>query len=509
MLLTFGALLVHGYHPAAEDAELYLPAVLKILHPELFPFNATFFETHAQLTLFPNLVAFSIKAGHLIPATALIIWQLVSIFLFLLACWQLADKCFPNRQAHWGSVTLIAALLTLPVAGTALYIMDQYVNPRNLAAASMIFAVVKVTDKKYSQAVMLLTFAVLIHPLMAVYAGSYCLLLTGLRALDLRVSHLRCVLPLALLDRPSSAYHLAALAHGYFYVSRWHWYEWVGVVAPLAILCWLIRVADRRRLQNLKTLCQSLLVYEVIYLLFALTLCNPRFEGVARIQPMRSLHLLYVLLIIFIGGLLADYFLQDRVWRWVALYTPLCIGMFLAQRSLFPASAHIEWPGAAPTNPWVKAFEWIRNNTAPDAIFALDPSYMRIAGEDANGFGAIAQRSRLADLVRDGGAVSMFPAMAEEWQRQLQAQRGWQHFELQDFRRLQAQFGVSWVVVRRSTNATLDCPYENEAVLVCHLSQSVIQAETKQPVPRGVRTVASSAAPSFRPAAKRTNPARN
>jgi len=37
-LLTVGAFLVQGYHPFAEDAEIYLPGVEKILHPELFPF---------------------------------------------------------------------------------------------------------------------------------------------------------------------------------------------------------------------------------------------------------------------------------------------------------------------------------------------------------------------------------------------------------------------------------------------------------------------------------------
>ena len=41
-LLTAGALLVEGYHPFAEDAEIYLPGVEKILHPELFPLGANF-----------------------------------------------------------------------------------------------------------------------------------------------------------------------------------------------------------------------------------------------------------------------------------------------------------------------------------------------------------------------------------------------------------------------------------------------------------------------------------
>jgi hypothetical protein len=58
LLLTAGALLVQGYHPFAEDAEIYLPGVEKILHPELFPVGREFFLSHASMTFFPNVVAF-------------------------------------------------------------------------------------------------------------------------------------------------------------------------------------------------------------------------------------------------------------------------------------------------------------------------------------------------------------------------------------------------------------------------------------------------------------------
>jgi hypothetical protein len=82
--------------------------------------------------------------------------------------------------------------------------------------------------------------------------------------------------------------------------------------------------------------------------------------------------------------------------------------MWIAQCALFPASAHIEWPGVQPQSSWAQAFVWIRQNTPVDALFALDPFHMQIPGEDANGFRVIAQRSML-DAVKDSGAVAMFP----------------------------------------------------------------------------------------------------
>ena len=59
----------------------------------------------------------------------------------------------------------------------------------------------------------------------------------------------------------------------------------------------------------------------------------------------------------------------------------------------------------------MQAFKWVRRNTPEDAYFALGPRYMARPGEDQRGFRAIAQRSALADAVKDSGAASMFPAL--------------------------------------------------------------------------------------------------
>ena len=102
-------------------------------------------------------------------------------------------------------------------------------------------------------------------------------------------------------------------------------------------------------------------------------------------------------------------------------------------------------------------------------MFALDPLLMRIPGEDTHGFRAIAERSMLADATKDAGAVSMFPDLADEWRRQVQATKGWKRFQLQDFERLRAEYGVNWIVLQQPGIAGLSCPYKNKAVLVCRL----------------------------------------
>lgn len=471
LLLTAGAFFVQGYHPGAEDAEIYLPGIEKILQPELFPFNARFFQSHAHLTLFPNLIAASVEITRLPLDVVTFAWQLLSLFLLLLAAWELTGRCFESTKARWAAVALLAALFTLPVAGTALYIMDQYLNPRNLTAFAGIFAIAKVLDRKYVQAALFLVFAAALHPLMPAFVIFFAVLLLGMRWRDTRSMNFAGLLPLAFLFQGASpAYDQVAQSHAYHYFLRWQWYEILGAVAPLAIFWGFSRIARSRQMRNLDLLCRTFMLYESICIVAAVILSSsPRFEALARIQPMRSLYLLYIVMILLGGGFAGEYLLKNRAWRWVALFLPLCAGMFYAQRQLFPASAHIEWPGVAPKNPWVQAFVWIRNNTPVDAVFALDPVHMQISGEDSNGFRAIAERSMLADAAKDSGAVTMFPPLAEEWQRQVQAQQGWKNFQAQDFSRLQTAYGVNWVVLQQPGIGDLSCPYQNQAVMVCRL----------------------------------------
>jgi hypothetical protein len=217
-------------------------------------------------------------------------------------------------------------------------------------------------------------------------------------------------------------------------------------------------------------MCSALIIYGLSFFGAALIITiPPRFANLAELQPLRALHLLYILLFVFSGGPLAQFVLKKTIWRWGVLFVPLCAGMWFAQRQTFPASPHLEWPGSPPRNPWVKAFWWIRQNTPKDAYFALDPEYMALAGEDQHGFRAIAERSRIADEVKDSGAVTMFPALAETWREQVNAERGWEKFQGADFARLKRQFGVNWVVVQQSGVAGLECPYENPVVRVCRV----------------------------------------
>jgi hypothetical protein len=193
-------------------------------------------------------------------------------------------------------------------------------------------------------------------------------------------------------------------------------------------------------------------------------------ENYTRLQPMRSFHLLYIVMFVLLGGLIEEYVLKSSITRWLGLFIPVAAGMWFLQHSIFPSSPHVEWPGSHEDNSWNSAFLWIRGHTPKSAVFALDPGYMLSPGEDMHGFRAIAERSVLADSVKDSGAVSLFPQLADHWRSQTKAESGWKNFRREDFEKLARQFPITWILTQTPGPSGMNCPYENRVLAVCRIA---------------------------------------
>lgn len=484
LILTAIAVLIEGYHLGADDAEIYVAGVKRVFNPQLYPFGEEFFLAHAKLSLFSPLVGYTARLFHIPIDLHIFLWHIISIFLFLFSGWRIACLCFENPHARWAAVTLLACVLAVPATGTALVLMDPYVTARSLSTPATILTIAYFLEKRTSQAILWLVIAFVVHPQMAVYGVAFrffsVLIEKPLRSGTLQpekgfaaVAWLQDRLPKDFYFQPAKgAYHETLYMRTFFFVSQWAWFEWVGVVAPLAILYGFTRITWRSTLPTFQLICRTLVPFGICATIAAILLgSTSRLENFLRLQPMRSFHLLYVLFFLLIGGLIGEYFLQKRIWRWAALFLPLALGMFFLECTMYPASRHIEWPGKTDSNQWVAAFYWIRNNTPQDAGFAMDPAYMYLPGEDQHGFRAIAERSRLADYYKDSGVGSLFPDVAEDWKKQQIAMQGWSHFGVNDFKRLAQEYPIHWLVLERPAPTGLECPYSNSRVTVCKIPQ--------------------------------------
>jgi hypothetical protein len=476
-LLSAGALLVEGYHPGVEDDAVYLSAIQRRLHPTLYPHDFRLFTLQMQASVFDRLTAAWVRFTHIPVSVSEMMGQCLAAFFLLWGCYALARRCFTAPSGQWAGVALVGVLFTMPVAGTALYIFDQYLHPRAIATALILWAILLVLDRRIVLACVLLAAAVVVHPIMGVFGLSYCAILSiaGLRARKFTQEPTAAtvalgIAPTWIFEGPSAAWKQALNTRDYYFIGRWTWYEWLGAIAPIFILWLIARYARRANRPTMSMLAGCAAFFAAFQLAAAcLVLLTPALIRLTPMQPMRYLHLVYIFMAILGGGLIGEKLLRSHLWRWVALFLPLALGMFVAQRSLFAGTEHIELPAVASHNPWLRAFAWVRSNTPVDAYFALDPYYMQLPGEDYHSFRALAQRSELADAVKDAAVATQVPDLAPLWQQQTEAAAGWQHFQKQDFLRLQQQFGVNWIVVQGPGVEGLDCPYRNEAVAVCRL----------------------------------------
>ena len=474
-----------GYHPGLEDDEIYLSAVQADLNPSLYPHDAEFFRLQVQATLFDEFMAGFVRVSHIPVAWSELLWQFVSLYSILWAAHRITQKLFSERCAQWAGVAMLAAMFTLPVAGTALNIADQHLHPRTMATALILMAVDQVLARKISHAGLLLLLALVFHPIMAACGISFCLWL----ALVLRDSIygrltsgiepravMAALLPGWIFEPPSPAWRRALGTRTYYFLYRWTWYEWLGAIGPLVLfsILWFWVGGAKRNSPGTEALLQRFAFAVVLYGVFQQTLAmivlaTPGLIRVTPFQPMRYLHLVYVFVILIGGCLLGKYVLKQGIWRWAVVLLPAGGGMFVAQRVMFPASEHLEFPERASGNSWLQAFAWIRQNTPVDAYFAIGPDYMASPGEDFHGFRALAERSQLADATKDAAVVTQVPELAPRWRDEVDSQSGWSGFGIADFERLKDRLGVDWVLVSYPAPARLKCQWHNDRLAVCRI----------------------------------------
>ncbi len=481
-LLTFA---IHGYHPYSEDGGLYIAGIKRLLHPELYAASAAFVEAPLHFFFFAPTVAALVRVSHLSLPYVLLLIHFGSLWATLFAFWLIAERTLFTRHARLGAVFLFALCLTLPVAGTSLILMDPYVTARSVSLPCTLFAlagtfILMRGPDRWRGGLLTgasLLLAAVMHPLMAGYAFGATLLLAALLSsrrgvrrwgtLALCLAAISAAAIVQLTAQPESAAYLPiALSRYYWFLSRWQWYELVGLAAPLAILTsYALRKGPARPFARMAVAAGSTGI--LIALLFAHV--GARTHLVARLQPLRSFQPIYIAMILVLGGLLGEHVLRGHLWRWAAAAVLLGGIFFSVQRATYPASAHIEWPGATPSNLYEQAFIWISQNTPVDALFALDPHYIFAPGEDAQGFRALAERSVLPDYSKDGGEAANFPFLTDAWTAAQSAQAGLN--QRTDGERLAAlrPLNVTWIVLQQDAKTGFDCPFRNAAVAVCRL----------------------------------------
>jgi hypothetical protein len=552
--LTLFALLLHGYHPFAEDGGLYAAGIERLLDPTLFPHSTPFVTEHLRFSVFAPIVAKLVRLTRLPLPWALFLLYLGSLGFTFGAARQLLRRVVAGdpAQRDWdrsdwnqlAGLALLAVWATLPVAGTSLVLLDPYLTARSFCTPLTLLAMAYALDewsgggrsrRSAFLCVLCLAATALLHPLMAAYAAAFVLTLRLLRVsrrgwvwsgLTLLALGTAATVQATAPTEPAAVV-AAELSRYYWFLSQWRWYELCGLAGPLLVLLaiWHAGLAPQASplgspqagsvqpcglepsspARNLAALCEACAGLGVIATLVAALFAHVAapVHLVARLQPLRVFQPIYAVMALLLGAWLWTCLRA----AWIGAISPLgrsavlllpaasllataCV-MGMTQRSLFPASDHLElpWQTAAyrnpahrnglagnpaarnppVRNPWSRAFLWARAFTPRDALFALDADYITAAGEDAQGFRAAAQRSALPDFSKDGGEASITPALAAAWQQGVLAQTGLSSTPDADRAARLLPLGVTWMVLRSAAVTAYPCPYDNGTVKVCRL----------------------------------------
>ncbi len=500
--LTVTVLAAHGFHPAAEDGGIYIAGIYLRLNPGLFPHDAEFVRAPMAYSSFAAMMAGASRILHL-PADWTIFWaHLLTIALTLCAAKRVSEKCGHNAAEQLGAIALLAAWWTMPVAGTSLNIGDPYVTARSFSTPLSLLAVSFALEPWHDESkrwlwrplllcLLYLVSTAFMHELMFGFAVTFIVLLRAkmshrwrplLAILTLLAIGLGFVLSMT--ARPeSTAFVRAELSREYWFLSQWSWYEVCGLLAPLLLFGALMKM-ERSKVST--DLLSASLVAGLASLLVAVLFARERFAEhlVARLQPLRMFTLLYAVLTIYLGAHIVRYsrtFLDRSRLVWskrlflmapTALFILSACAMFIVQKVQFSSSPHIELPASADTtrNPWVAAFRWIRQNTAEDALFAIDAEYIHQPHNDAQTFRATALRSVLPDQSKDGGEAAVDSALADQWQIGTDAQTNLNTLDDADREARLRPLGATWIVLTARSPTSFPCPYNNGEVKVCRLN---------------------------------------
>ena len=499
--LTLAVLLIHGYHPGAEDGGIYAAGVYLRLHPTLFPHDADFVRAPMAYSMFASLLAGCSYVSRLDPPWILALAQLVTTGLTLFAVQRIARLCGYTRAQQVCSIALLAAWWTLPVGGTSLTIGDPYLTARSfsmpLSLLAISFSLESWRDAsgglKWRPLVLCAVCLLLASAMHRLMFGFALVLIVFVKTAGsakwkkrLVIVALACVsvaLVLSLVTKPESpAFVAAELTRQYWFLSEWQWYEVAGLAAPLLLFAARLRrpPSDASRVLLTASLAAGLTATLV-------AICFAREDAsrhiVARLQPLRMFMLLYVVMSMELAALLvsgsrrlSDRF--DGVRRGfaklalpVAATSLIAVCMYVVQVQSFSSSRHIEWPRvpAEEPNAWVQAFQWCRTATPPDALFAINPTYIHLRGDDAQTFRAHALRSVLPDQSKDGGEAAVDPQLADRWSRGFAAQTDLNG--LSDVERIArlSPLSVSWLLLSADAQTEFACPFINGLVKVCRL----------------------------------------
>lgn len=502
LLISLISMFIHGYQFAVSDQEIFIPYILKSANPSLFPGDALFNQSSANLSIFYPLIGITTKFIDI--QVVFFAGYLIFQFAFFAGIYRLSKVLLKNENLALFS--LLPFLLPKFIGGTATQTFDLFFGYRSVGLIFFIFYLSYLFEKKYLKSLILASLGFLFHPLSFV---PNIIIIPVLFVLDSK-SKTQNILKIILLSVFVGTLAYIILGYNYFYdvlSSNQTWYKIIKLrddyvlASTWSLSGWaafflypvlIFLLSPNISKETKKTIQVIAMVTLFIFLINAILLDVLKLPGFAQFQLVRSiaplayvgLALLPLLLtfknkILRISGYLAFIslslnlfyvFLMATVIFSTSLYlvknkknnipsskTFLLISVLIVLIYVFSnlqsyTNINSKFQFPKKEDDWILLQKWMNENTTVTDKVLIPP--------EQTGFRIFSKRSILGDI-KDGAVVIYNRKYAHYWQKLMVDLGNYNSYEDADFLRLKDQYNFTYLVSPIGGNLNFQVVYRN------------------------------------------------
>lgn len=407
-----------GYRYGASDQAFYVPAVLKALHPDLFPHDAPLLAAQARLTVVDEAIAAIARTtGASLPWLFLALYCAALLLLFAAAI-AIGQRLYRNP---W-TIAALGAALTLrhAVAKTGANTLEPYFHPRMLAFACGLAAVALFLRRRDAIALGLLALAAALHPTTTAWfavwlGGAWWIARPSWRPALALAAAAGAVAGIWILSRGGLGEHFRVMDPAwlavlddkdYLFPLGWPVSAWLTnlLAIPVILLAWRARVRRGLAIDRESPLVIGALLLPPLFVVW-LPFNAAHVALAVQLQLSRVFWMLDIFATIYLVWAIAE---AGEGTRRRAVVTALVLLAASTARGVY--AGFFEFPDRPlfavhlRDDDWGRTMAWVRSSTQVDSTFLADPLHAARYGSSLRVGG---RRDVFLERVKDG-AIAMY-----------------------------------------------------------------------------------------------------
>lgn len=506
-LLSFLAILTHGYQFAYSDQEIVIPYILKSADQALFSGDYLFNQSSAHLSLFYPVVGFLTKFINI--EIVFFVGYLVFQFVFFTAIYRLSKVLLNDKNLAYFS--LLPFFLPKFIGGTATQTFDLFFGYRSVGLIFLILYISFLIEKKFIKSFIIALLGIFFHPLsiipslltfpvlflsnskskikdtLKIISGS--LLLLTLSYLLLGKSFFA-----SLFTKDDLWYSIIKFRDSYVFSSTWLLLGWAAFFIYFALIALFLNNLKKDIKYSAIYIC---FVAIVIFLVNSILLQILKLPGFAQFQIVRSITpVAYIALtisplfltfknkVLRILGFLAYIFLclnlyylfaisvtlftiafvitKDKIKielskYYLFLVTIIILAVYFLVNINSYLNIHNMFQFPKKEDDWIILQKWVNQNTDKYAKFLIPL--------DETGFRIFSARSIVGDA-KDGAVVIYNPQYASYWSTLMTDTSNYELLKDQDFLLLKKKYYFNYLITKTSQKVNLEIIYKNNSYIL-------------------------------------------